>query len=62
MSIYLSIFLFCFLLKAFAYLGFLVAVVWIYSVANEIVNILQVSVQAGFFFGGVLTFERLGEF
>ncbi|KAK7505987.1 hypothetical protein BaRGS_00002709, partial [Batillaria attramentaria] len=26
---------------AFAYLGFLVAVIWIYSVANEIVNILQ---------------------
>lgn len=26
---------------AFAYLGFLVAVIWIYSIANEIVNILQ---------------------
>lgn len=26
---------------AFAYLGFVVAVVWIYSIANEIVNILQ---------------------
>ncbi|KAL4223077.1 Mitochondrial sodium/calcium exchanger protein [Mactra antiquata] len=27
--------------SAFAYLGFVIAVVWIYSVANEIVNILQ---------------------
>ncbi|KAH9503937.1 Mitochondrial sodium/calcium exchanger protein [Bulinus truncatus] len=26
---------------AFAYLGFVVAVIWIYSIANEIVNILQ---------------------
>lgn len=26
---------------AFAYLGFIVAVIWIYSIANEIVNILQ---------------------
>lgn len=28
--------------KVFAYVGFMVAVVWIYSVANEVVNILQV--------------------
>ena len=27
----------------FAYLGFLVSVVWIYTIANEIVNILTVS-------------------
>lgn len=28
--------------QGFAYLGFIVAVIWIYSIANEIVNILQV--------------------
>lgn len=27
----------------FAWLGFVVAVIWIYSIANEIVNLLQVS-------------------
>ena len=32
----------CYILQAFAYLGFLIAVIWIYSIANEIVNILQV--------------------
>ena len=28
--------------QAFSYVGFVVAVLWIYSTANEIVNILQV--------------------
>ena len=42
--IYFFIF-FCFslFLQVFAYLGFVVAVLWIYSIANEIVNLLQVS-------------------
>ena len=30
--------------QVFAWLGFVVAVVWIYSIANEIVNLLQVSI------------------
>ena len=30
-------------LQLFAWLGFAVAIVWIYSLANEIVNMLQVS-------------------
>ena len=31
-----------FFLQAFAWLGFAIAVVWIYIIANEIVNLLQV--------------------
>jgi hypothetical protein len=34
-----------FVFQAFSYLGFVVAVVWIYSIANEIVNILQVNTR-----------------
>ena len=30
--------------QVFAWLGFAVAVIWIYSIANEIVNLLQVSI------------------
>ena len=30
-------------LQVYAWVGFAVAVVWIYSIANEIVNLLQVS-------------------
>ena len=33
---------FVFSMQVFAWLGFGVAVVWIYSIANEIVNVLQV--------------------
>ena len=32
------------LLQAFGYAGFLIAMVWIYVIANEIVNLLQVNV------------------
>ena len=38
----LNIFFFLSLCKVFAYVSFLVSVIWIYSVANEIVDILQV--------------------
>ena len=37
------IFCFSLILQLFAYLGFVVSVLWIYSIANEIVNLLQVS-------------------
>ena len=39
----LMYFLFSLFLQLFAYLGFVVSVLWIYSIANEIVNLLQVS-------------------
>lgn len=41
-----SFMLFCIILfwQIFAWVGFAVAVVWIYSIANEIVNLLQVCV------------------
>ena len=38
--------MFCDMLQVLAFLGFVIAVIWIYCIANEIVNLLQVSIDA----------------